>query len=36
MMSKERYPPFSMWRILFSFSSNLLLNAKRPLPITFL
>ena len=29
MMSKERYPPFSLWRILFSFSSSLLLNAKK-------
>ena len=29
MMSKERYPPFSLWRIPFSFSSSLLLNAKK-------
>ena len=29
MMLKDRYPPFSMWRILFSFLSNLFLNAKK-------
>lgn len=35
-MSKDRYPPFSIWRILFLFFEHHFLNAKRPLPITFL